>query len=147
MRKMQLYVNCQRLRCSDTMKKIFAFIMVAVSLFSVMSVSAYAEDLKEETITVTVNETVFTFDANTSEDFRNKVIADYFNEKDEDVATYGLMCTLFGHKLESSVITVITHKVKATAPRCLRERFDTEACTRCNYTHKELITSSYISCC
>ncbi|MBQ1996853.1 MAG: transcriptional repressor NrdR, partial [Alphaproteobacteria bacterium] len=25
MRKMQLYVNCQRLRCSDTMKKIFAF--------------------------------------------------------------------------------------------------------------------------
>lgn len=129
------------------MKKIIAIVMVVVSLFSVMSVSAYAEGVSEDTITVTVNETDFIFDVNTSEEYRNKIIAHYFDENDEDVATYGLMCTLFGHKLESSVITTITHKAKATAPRCLRERYDTEACTRCDYTNAELISSSYIFCC
>lgn len=129
------------------MKKFIAIIMVVVSLFSVMSISAFAAEESEDTTIVTVNETEFIFDADTSEDFRNKVIADYFNETEEDVATYGLMCTLFGHKLESSVITVITHKVRSTAPRCLRETYDTEACTRCDYTHKELISSKYISCC
>lgn len=129
------------------MKKIIAIVMVVVSLFSVMSISAYAEDTNEYTITVTVNETEFIFEANTSEEFRNKIITHYFNENDEDVATYGLMCTLFGHKLESSIITATTHKVRATAPRCLRETYDTEACTRCDYTNAELIDASYISCC
>ena len=129
------------------MKKIIAFIMVAVSLFSVMSVSAYAEDVNEDTIIVTVNEIEFIFDADTSEEYRNKIIAHYFNENDEDVATYGLMCTLFGHKLESAVIQTVTHKVRATDPRCLRERYDTEACTRCDYTRADLIDSKYISCC
>ncbi len=129
------------------MKKIIAIIMVVVSLFSVMSISAFAAEESEDTITVTVNETEFIFDANTTEEFRNKVIADYFNDSDEDVVTYGLMCTLFGHKLESKVITAITHKAKATAPRCLRERFDVQACSRCDYITKDLISSSYISCC
>lgn len=129
------------------MKKIIAVIMVVVSLFSVLSVSAYAEDINEDTITVAVNETEFTFDANTSEEFRNKFIAHYFNENDEDVVTYGLMCTLFGHKLESAVIQTVTHKAKATDPRCLRERYDTEACTRCDYTNAVLISAKYISCC
>ncbi len=112
-----------------------------------MSVSVSAEDTNKNTVTVTVNETEFVFDSNTSEEYRNKIIAHYFSDNDKDVATYGLMCTLFGHKLESSVITTITHKAKATAPRCLREIYDTEACTRCDYTNAELITSSYISCC
>lgn len=129
------------------MKKIIALIMVVVSLFSVMSISAYAEDANEDTITVTVNETVFVFPADTSEDFRNKFIDHYFNEGDEDVATYGLMCTLFGHKLESAVIQAVTHKVRATSPRCLREIYDTEACSRCDYITKSLISSSYIVCC
>lgn len=129
------------------MKKIIALIMVVVSLFSVMSISAYAEDINEDTIIVTVNETEFIFDANTSEEYHNKFIAYYFNENDQDATIYGLMCTLFGHKLESAVITTITHKKRATDPRCLRESYDTEACTRCDYTYAELITSKYISCC
>ena len=129
------------------MKKIIALIMVVVSLFSVISVSAYAEEASEDTITVTVNETEFIFDVNTSEKYRNKIIVHYFNENDEDVATYGLMCTLFGHKLESAVIQTVTHKVRTTAPRCLREKYDTEACTRCDYTNAVLISSVYISCC
>lgn len=129
------------------MKKIIAIIMVVVSLFSVMSISVYAEDANKNTITVTVNETVFIFDTNTSEEFRSKAIARYFNHNGEGTSTYGLTCTLFGHKLESSVVTTITHKARATAPRCLQETYEMEVCSRCDYTNPILIGSTYISCC
>ena len=129
------------------MKKIIAIIMVVVSLFSVISVSAYAEEASEDTITVTVNETDFIFDVNTSEEYRNKFIAHYFNENDEDAATYGLMCTLFGHKTEQIKATKITHKVKTTSPRCKRDSYVITTCTRCDYYDEEYTGTSYISCC
>lgn len=128
------------------MKKIIALILVVVSVFSIMSISAYAEDSTENTVTVIVNETEFVFDADTTEVFRNKFIAHYFNH-DDGAATYGLTCTLFGHKLESSVITTITHKVRTTSPKCLQETYNTETCSRCDYTNATLINSIYISCC
>lgn len=129
------------------MKKIIALIMVVVSLFSVISISAYAEDANENTVTVTVNEVEFVFDADTSEGFRNKAIAHYFGHDDDGAETYGLTCTLFGHKLESSLVTSIKHNAKSTAPRCLQEKYNVEVCSRCDYTNRTLISSSYISCC
>ncbi len=128
------------------MKKIIALILVAASLFSVLSVSVYAEDAGEDTVTVTVDGVEFIFDSDTSEEFRNKAIAHYF-EHDDEATTYGLMCTLFGHKLENSIISAVTHKARATDPRCLRQRFNTEVCTRCDYTNSTLIDAKYISCC
>lgn len=129
------------------MKRIIALIMAVVSLFCVMSVSAGAEGVDEGTVTVTVSQTVFVFDAETTEDFRDKFIESYFNGADDDATTYGLTCTLFGHKIETTSVTAVTHKAKATAPRCLREIYDVDNCTRCDYTKSTLIDSSYISCC
>lgn len=128
------------------MKKLIALILVVISIFSVMSISVYADDVNENTVTVTVNEVVFVFDADTSEEFRNEFIYHYFND-DNGVAACGLTCTLLGHKLESSVVTAITHKAKATAPRCLEETFEMQACSRCDYFTRSLISASYISCC
>ena len=128
------------------MKKIIALILVVVSLFSVMSISVYAEDANENTVTVTVNDVEFVFDADTTEDFRNKFIAHYFSH-DDGAAAYGLTCTLFGHKIESSVVTAVTHKVRATDPRFLEETYNVETCSRCDYTNKTMLDSSYISCC
>lgn len=129
------------------MKRAIALILVIVSLFSVMSISVYADDANENTVTVTVNETEFIFDANTSKEIRNRFIEDYINPVDDGAAAYGLTCTLFGHDLESTVVIAITHKAKANAPRCLEETFKMEACTRCDYTTRTLISSAYISCC
>lgn len=128
------------------MKKIIALILVVVSLFSVMSISVYAEDANENTVTVTVNDVEFIFEADTTEDFRNKAIAHYFSH-DDGATAYGLTCTLFGHKIESSVVTAVTHKAKATDPRCLQETYNVETCSRCDYTNKTMIGSAYISCC
>lgn len=129
------------------MKRIFALIMAVVSLFCVMSVSAGAQGVDEGTVTVTVNETVFIFDADTTEEFRDKFVANYFNGEDDGIAAYGLMCTLFGHKIETTSVTAVTHKVRTTSPRCRREIYDVDNCTRCDYTKSILKTSSYIVCC
>ena len=128
------------------MKRIIALILVAVSLFSVISISVYAEGTEENTITVTVNDVEFVFDADTTEDFRHKFIAHYFDHNN-GASAYGLTCTLFGHKIESSVVTAVTHKALSTSPRCLRETYNVETCSRCDYTNKTMISSAYIVCC
>ncbi len=65
----------------------------------------------------------------------------------EDIATYGITCTLFGHKLENSTVATITHKVRATAPRCKKQTYTYQACTRCDYETSTLIDTEYIFCC
>ena len=129
------------------MKKIIALVMVVVSLFSVMSMSAYAEDKSENTVTIIVNEVEFIFDADTTEEFRDKFIADYFNEDNDDTSAYGLTCTLFGHKYEESIVTAIVHNQRTTDPKCLRHTYKMQACTRCTYATKTLLSSTYIVCC
>ena len=129
------------------MKRIIALIMAVVSLFCVMSVSTGAQGVDESTVTVTVNEVEFVFDADTTEVFRDKFIENYFNGEDDSATAYGLTCTLFGHKIETTSVTAVTHKVLSTSPRCLREIYDVDTCTRCDYTKSTLITSSYIVCC
>ena len=129
------------------MKRIIAFIMAIVSLFCVMSVSAGAEDVDEGTVTVTVNETEFIFDADTTEEFRDKFIANYFNGEDDGATAYGLTCTLFGHKIETTSVTAVTHKVLSTSPRCRRDTYSVDNCTRCDYTDSTLTRSVYIVCC
>lgn len=66
----------------------------------------------------------------------------------ESAETYGLMCTLFGHKYgEEGFVDVITHKVRASAPRCRSERYLVKVCTRCDDMATTLISQTYISCC
>lgn len=129
------------------MKKIISLALVLISIFSVISISAYAETPEMNAVVVTVDETDFIFSAATSEEFRSKFIADYINPAADDAAAYGLTCTLFGHKLDSSYVTTVTHKVSSSDPRCLQNRYFCEACTRCDYTNSTLVDTVYISCC
>lgn len=129
------------------MKRIISLIMAIVSLFCVMSVSVVAQGVDDGTVTVTVNETEFVFDADTTEDFREKFIENYFNGSDDGATAYGLTCTLFGHKIETTTVTAVTHKVRTTSPRCLSEIYDVDNCTRCDYTKSTKIDAVYIVCC
>lgn len=115
-------------------------------VFCVMSISASADDASEN-ITVNDGQTVFIFENGVSSEIQSRFIADYYNLDDNGAETYGLICTLLGHKLESTNTITITHKVRATSPRCLKEYFTFEACSRCDYTNTTLIHSEYISCC
>lgn len=131
------------------MKKILAIILAIASAFSLVTFSASAEDVDENTVVITRGDTDFIFEAGVSEDLMNSFIyaVETEHENCEDTATYGLMCTLFGHKLETSSASTITHEVRTTAPRCLKKTYNIETCSRCDYSSSTLISSVYISCC
>ncbi len=130
------------------MKKIMAVILAIASVFSLATFSASAENATDNTVVITRGDTDYIFDADISDDLIDRYIYAIEAEHDcDDTAAYGLMCTLFGHKLESSTAHTITHNARTSAPRCLKRTYYVEACTRCDYTSQTLLDSTYISCC
>ena len=66
-----------------------------------------------------------------------------------DMEAYGLMCTLFGHKLVITGNEVVTHMVFDTYPYCECKYYNTTLCERnnCNYAEIELISTEKVGCC
>lgn len=126
------------------MKSLFAVVLAISFLVSafVVPTSAKTSETNSDIEIIIENE-------NISAETKTKVVKYYSteNHSNDGATTYGLTCTLFGHKLETSCVTAITHKASATAPRCLKKTYEYEACTRCDYESSDLITSSYIFCC
>ena len=93
---------------------------------------------------------IIILDENISAETKEK-IESYFDTGEpanvNGATTYGLTCTLLSHKLESSKVATVTHKVSATSPRCLKQYYTYDACTRCDYENATLTSSEYIVCC
>ena len=125
-------------------KKILSLILAITMLacMFIMPANAAEAETDENIEIIIVNE-------NISEETKAKAIAFYANggEEQEGIATYGLTCTLLGHKLESSQVYKITHEVRSTSPRCLKKTYAYSTCTRCDYEESLLISSEYIVCC
>jgi len=64
-----------------------------------------------------------------------------------ETSTYGLMCTLFGHDIESTRASVIEHKVDVYEPRCYMTFYTIETCSRCDYENIYSTGSTYTYCC
>lgn len=125
-------------------KKLLSIIL-AIAILSclfIMPANAAETDAHEHFEIIIVNEDI-------SEETKEKIITFYSNggEEKESVATYGLTCTLLGHKTESSTVYKINHEVRTTAPRCLKKTYNYITCTRCDYEESVLISSKYIACC
>ena len=69
------------------------------------------------------------------------------NNSDTNSQTYGVMCTLFGHKTTTETIEVVEHCVRDSSPRCLKSYCNLTVCSRCDYTVNEVVGSIYIDCC
>lgn len=125
-------------------KKVFSLILALATLLCavVIPVNATEAETYEHIIIIIENEDI-------SEKTRERIIAFYSKggEEKEGVATYGLTCTLFGHKLETSAVTTVTHKVRSSSPRCLKKIYNYESCTRCDYENSTLKSQEYIACC
>lgn len=74
-------------------------------------------------------------------------IAEIIVNPKNETSTYGLTCTLFGHKNTSETVVSITHCAKANSPRCLQELFAVTTCSRCGESTVERTGYSYITCC
>ena len=123
-------------------KKFLSLILAIAMLGCMFIMPANATETEENIEIIVVNQ-------NISEETKAKAIAFYTDGGDEQegIATYGLTCTLLGHKLESSKVYKITHKVRTTDPRCLKKTYNYSACTRCDYEESTLVSSAYIACC
>lgn len=125
-------------------KKITSLILaiVLLSCMFIVPVNA-AETETHEHIEIIIE------NKNISEETKEKAIAFYTNggEEKNGAATYGITCTLLGHKLESTLVYSINHEVRATSPRCLKKTYDYATCTRCDYEDSTLVSSVYIICC
>lgn len=125
------------------MKKLLSILLAVITLISLTALPASAEVGTHEEIEVIIHNQ--DMDAET----KAKIVDFYTNPdaQDEDASTYSLTCTLLGHNYEYSTVTTVTHKVSATAPRCLQKKYNHGVCTRCDSQTNTLLKSSYIYCC
>ena len=127
------------------MKRIFAILLVLTLLTCTFALPVSAKNTTNENtdIEIIINDEV-------SEETREKIERYFANgapAENTGVSTYGLTCTLLGHKIECTSVYTIEHKVRATSPRCLQKTYDYEECTRCDYEKATLVCSEYIGCC
>ena len=123
-------------------KSLFAILLALTLLICTCVLPTSAKEDK--------NIEIIILDENVSAETKAKIEKYFANGEpatDDGATTYGLTCTLFGHKLQSSTVATVTHKVSATAPRCVRRTYDYDACTRCDYETSTLAGTEYIVCC
>jgi hypothetical protein len=60
--------------------------------------------------------------------------------------TANILCTLFGHKTSETIVGVTHHFVYAHDPRCREDYYNVIACSRCDYTVDEYLTSMDVYC-
>lgn len=124
-------------------KSLFTILLTLTLFVSTFVIPTKAQETTTNNIEIIISNDV-------SEETKAKIEKHFASGEpvtDENTATYGLTCTLFGHKLESSAVSTITHKVRSAAPRCLKRLYDYEACTRCDYENSTLAKTEYIYCC
>lgn len=127
------------------MKKIGIILMVIIITLSA-TIGISAEGNVENTYQVD-NVTVI-FDANSQFSTKQQeVIANLLVHPEYAVAQTNLICNIFGHKNTSETVITITHKAKATSPRCFQENFIVTTCSRCNESTVERASYFYITCC
>lgn len=130
------------------MKKIISVFM-AVVLF-VISATLITSASENPVVIITTEDAEYTIEfenTNLSEEKRQTIANNLVLGKENDIQTYGLMCSLFGHKTEENTVFVVSHKYKAISPRCKRDSYLVTTCTRCDYQEQELYASIYIVCC
>ena len=127
------------------MKKILSLIVIIVLSIG-MCVSISANSAPIETLSISNTEIIFSENSSLSDEQRTN-IAEYLVYGDNGAQTYGLMCNLFGHKNTEEIVTTITHGERITRPKCLKQQWELNVCSRCDNVEETLLTSYYIDCC
>lgn len=124
------------------MKKIISILLCAVLLCSLSFSTVYATEVESENEEAFVE---FIHEEGISEELKAKIENHLLGKP--SVESRGILCTIFGHDLVSTITTQITHKASATAPRCLEETYEVKTCEDCDYVNSTLISRGYIYCC
>lgn len=87
----------------------------------------------------------FIYEEEISDELKERIENHLLNGENRE--SRGILCTIFGHDLITTNTTQITHKAKASVPRCLKETYKVETCEDCDYMKSTLVASQYIYCC
>ena len=127
--------------------KRFISLILTVTFFCVCyCTNIGAAEIDSSVINIENKEIIFEENSSFSSEQKQHIIEHLLNSP-SNVQTYGLLCTLFGHKYTTEVVETITHCASATAPRCLSETWEISTCSRCNHTEGTVIDEYYIECC
>lgn len=131
------------------MKKTFVlFVMIAV-VASVLPLFVNAS-ATQNTLEYEIEDQHYTvvFEDELLEEQKDLIAKHLLGIEVETPVPAGLMCTLFGHKYgDKSTVEVITHKARASAPRCRREFYEVQVCSRCDDMVSTRVGQGYIYCC
>lgn len=122
------------------MKKSILVLNLCLVLLVSMGVMATAFVHNENIEVIFVENSIFS-------DNEKEIIKEYFNNENDGNNVYGLKCTLFGHDYKTEYVDVIRHKVRATQPRCIKDKYETKICVDCSDTVSTLIATTSITCC
>ena len=130
------------------MKKLKVFIVPILCMMLIVNTMAYSTtggvyEYENENKVVTFSEDS-TLTAEQQQMVADKLI--YGIPEDDGATTYA-WCWLLGHELTYDMVTVVTHKKKATSPRCYEEAFQIATCANCDHMEQELLSAGYIVCC
>lgn len=128
------------------MKKITTVLICVVIMMSSMCIFAAATSDKVYTYEFDgIEYTVEISDESISEEKKQAISQNLI--RTDNVQTYGLGCTLFGHDYKYTTASVIQHKVSELNPRCKKQTYDVTYCEDCDYTKETLVNTTYINCC
>ena len=128
-------------------KRIFAVMLAMLMIFMSGAFSVFADNGEDPEAEHNEGEVTFIFSNDTPEAVKNSIIA-WHTGGDQGIATYNILCDLFGHKEEDYYYSTIIHKDRATQPRCLKNQYKAVHCSRCESTlSAQLLSATYIYCC
>lgn len=131
------------------MKKIFG-IAIAVILVASLTITCFAGTVNTIVFEYEeMNSTVIFGEDSSYSDTEKKYIADIlvYGTSNQPTVQPRAWCWLTGHELTTEYVTVITHKVYTTAPRCVKERYKVVTCDNCDHEEMTLVSTTIISCC
>ncbi len=125
-------------------------LLIIPVLIIMLSVNVLALTSSTGTFAFPEEDKVVTFDENTTLTAeQQQMVAErlvYGAPADDGASTYA-WCWLTGHDYTYDVVLVVTHKKSAYSPRCYRESYNVETCTKCDHMSEEFLTGVYIVCC
>lgn len=137
------------------MNKGFKCVAVLIIIISVFSLFSFASG--EVTYTFYYDDREVTIESTHLNEEKAQLVADYIVygiapssliEPENEINT-NLICTLFGHSIETSIALETIHNAYTTSPKCVQNTYQIDMCTRssCDYIQKTLIDSTRTSLC
>ncbi len=131
------------------MKRIISLLICLLLVMTSMCVFADASNSNTKVYEIDGAEYEVEFEGNTLSDEKMDAIA--YNligvEAENEAMPKGILCDIFGHDLNTKMVSVIQHKAISVSPRCRKQTFDVTYCEDCDYTVQKLLNTTYIACC